>query len=180
MLVALGLSMDAFGASVSRGAVIRTLSLSLSLRISLVFGVFATAAPLLGAFLGLAFVDVISEVDHWIAFGLLVAVGAKMIRDAYIVSDGPPVALGLRLGVIVASALATSIDSGIFGITLPTTEISLSMSALTIGSVTFAAAFAGLQVGRISGVAVGRRAEVFGGVLLIAIGTKILLDHTLF
>ena len=171
--------MDAFGASVSRGAVIRTLSLSLSLRISLVFGVFATAAPLLGAFLGLAFVDVISEVDHWIAFGLLVAVGAKMIRDAYVVSDGPPVALGLRFGVIVASALATSIDSGIFGITLPTTEISLSMSALTIGSVTFAAAF-GLQVGRISGVAVGRRAEVFGGVLLIAIGTKILLDHTLF
>lgn len=171
--------MDAFGASVSRGAVIRTLGLSLSVRISLIFGAFATVAPILGALLGLVFIDVISAVDHWIAFGLLFAVGIKMIRDALSASDGPPVALGLRLAVVVASALATSIDSGIFGIALPSIEIGLPMSALTIGGVTFAAAFTGLQVGRITGAVIGRRAEIAGGILLIGIAIKILVDHTL-
>lgn len=179
LLVALGLSMDAFGASVSRGAAYVGLGFSTALRISLVFGAFATATPVLGWFLGLAFIDVISAIDHWIAFTLLVAVGVKMIRDARRIPDGPPVAMGLRLVVIFTSAMATSIDSGIFGITLPSMEVGLLAGALTVGGVTFAAAFAGLHVGRVTGAVAGRRAEVIGGFLLIVIGLKILLDHTL-
>ena len=179
LLVALGLSMDAFGASVSRGAALSSIRIGACFRISAVFGVFAALAPALGWVLGAAFLDTISVLDHWIALVLLSAVGAKMIRDALRGGETPPVAAGLRFSVVLVSALATSIDSSVFGITLPGFGIGLPMASSTIGAMTFAAAFVGLRLGRKLGAVAGRRAEIIGGVILIVIAFKILADHML-
>ena len=170
--------MDAFGASVSRGAALRSVPFVSALRISAVFGAFAAVTPALGWALGAAFIGVISAVDHWIAFILLAALGAKMIRDALGRDDPAPVAAGIRLAVVAASALATSIDTGIFGVALPSLQVGLPEASATIGCVTFAAAFAGLKIGGVTGAVAGRRAEIAGGLLLVALGIKILLDHT--
>jgi len=179
LLVALGLSMDAFGASVSRGAALSSIGIGASFRISLVFGFFAAAAPALGWILGAAFLDTISVLDHWIAFVLLTAVGAKMIRDALQGGETRPVAAGLRVSVVFVSALATSVDSSVFGVTLLALDISLFLASSTIGATTFGAAFIGLRLGRKLGAAAGRRAEIAGGLILIAIAFRILADHTL-
>jgi manganese efflux pump family protein len=179
LLVALGLSMDAFGASVSRGAALSSVAIGTCFRISAVFGVFAAAAPALGWILGAAFLDTISVFDHWIAFVLLSAVGAKMIRDALRGGDTPPMAVGLRFSVVFVSALATSIDSSVFGITLPAFDIGLSVASSTIGAMTFGAAFIGLRLGRKLGAVAGQRAEIIGGLILIVIAFKILADHML-
>lgn len=171
--------MDAFGASVSRGAALARFGIALAVRISLVFGLFAATAPALGWLLGERFLDAASAVDHWIAFFLLTAVGAKMIRDALRGTDSAPVAVGIRFTVIVVSAFATSVDSAVFGVTLPALQIGLMTASATIGIAAFVAAFAGLYVGRVTGDVAGRRAEIAGGILLIGIACKILADHTL-
>ncbi len=102
-----------------------------------------------------------------------------MIRDALRVRDTAPVAAGIRFAVIVVSAFATSVDSAVFGVTLPALQIGLTTASATVGITTFAAALAGLYVGRATGEAAGRRAEIGGGILLIGIACKILADHTL-
>lgn len=178
LLIAIGLSMDAFGAAVSRGSALTGLRIPGAIRISLVFGLFAAAAPALGWLLGTAFVDVIAAVDHWVAFFLLTAIGAKMIRDAWQESSEPTISAGLRLGIVVGSAIATSIDSAIFGVTVPALKLNLAVASMTVGAATFTAACTGLYVGRIAGAVAGRRAEIGGGLLLIVIACKILADHT--
>jgi len=178
LLVAIGLSMDAFGASISRGALIGALRHSVTLRVAGLFGGFAAATPLVGWAVGFAFLDLIAAFDHWIAFGLLSAVGAKMIYDAQARRGGAASNTSLRVLILVTSALATNIDAGIFGITLPIMQVNLVTASATIGLVTFIASFAGMHVGRVTGAALGHKAEIIGGLILILIGIKILIDHT--
>lgn len=179
LLVAIGLSMDAFGASISRGALVRHHRLSIALWVASLFGGFAAVTPLIGWAIGIALLDLISALDHWIAFGLLSAVGTKMIIDAWSHRDSVAANTGLRILILLVSAIATNVDAGIFGITLPLMQVNLLVASATIGIVTFTASFAGLHIGRVSGAALGHKAEIFGGVILIVIGTKILIDHTL-
>lgn len=170
--------MDAFGASVSRGALIGGIRRGVALRVAGLFGGFAAATPVVGWAVGFAFLDLIAAFDHWIAFGLLSAVGAKMIYDAQARRGGIASNTSLRVLILVTSALATNIDAGIFGIALPIMQVNLVAASATIGLVTFIASFAGLYVGRATGAAFGYKAEIVGGLILILIGIKILIDHT--
>lgn len=170
--------MDAFGASVSRGALVGGLRQSVALRVAGLFGGFAAATPVVGWAVGFAFLDLIAAFDHWIAFGLLSAVGVKMIFDAQARRGSIASNTSLRVLILVTSALATNIDAGIFGITLPIMQVNLVAASATIGLVTFIASFAGLYVGRATGAAFGHKAEIVGGLILIVIGIKILIDHT--
>lgn len=179
-LVAIGLSMDAFGASISRGAVVRHHRQAIALAAASLFGIFAAVTPIIGWAIGIALLDQIAALDHWVAFGLLSAVGVKMIFDASAHSASSATDKGLRLFVLLVSAVATNIDAGIFGITLPLVRVDLLAACVTIGVATFIAAFVGMNIGRATGAALGHKAEIFGGVVLIAIGVKILLDHTYF
>lgn len=180
LLVAIGLSMDAFGASISRGAVVRHHRHAIALGAASLFGIFAAVTPIIGWAIGIAFVDRIAAIDHWIAFGLLSAVGAKMIFDARAQRGHQATDKSLHVTVLLVSAVATNIDAAIFGITLPLMRVDLLAACAAIGAATFFAAFAGMTIGRATGAALGHKAEIFGGAILIAIGVKILLDHTYF
>ncbi len=184
ILVAIGLSMDAFGASVSRGAAFGRMPVRIALRTAGLFGLFATAAPVIGWTVGIAFYDLISALDHWIAFCLLSVIGGKMIVDARAGGEARDAAAvdvtPSRLLIVLTAAVATNVDAAVVGIALPGLHVSLPMAAGIIGTVTFSASFIGIHIGRATGAAFGHRAEIAGGVILIAIGTKILIEHTLF
>lgn len=180
-LIAISLSFDAFGACVSRGAALRKIPGDFALKAAALFSFFSMAAPLAGWALGAAFHDVVALYDHWIAFLLLAAVGLKMVRDGMekngaTTSTIPP----YRILVLVTSALATSIDAAVVGFGLPFLRVNVWLALAVIGGVTFAASFSGMYVGAAGGRAIGRRAEVVGGLILIIIGVKILLEHLYF
>lgn len=183
ILVALGLSMDAFGASISRGAALDRIPRSMAFRIAGLFGLFAVAAPVIGWAVGAAFYDLISALDHWIAFVLLSAIGIKMIVDAVrddgMGNDGPLDVTQIRLVIVLGAAIATNVDAAVVGVALPGLRVELPAAAGIIGFTTFGASFIGLYLGRLTGAAFGHRAEIAGGLILIAIGTRILIEHTL-
>ncbi len=179
-LVALGLSMDAFGASISRGAVLKHASHNDSFKVAAFFGGFATVTPLMGWAVGMAFYDVIAELDHWIAFVLLSAIGIKMIRDGLTDGETPTKIQSYRLLILLTSALATSIDAAVVGVSLPFFRINIISAAAIIGAVTFLASYVGIVIGGLTGSAIGKRAEILGGVILIGIGSKILVEHIYF
>ncbi len=171
--------MDAFGASVGRGASVSGHARLLDiLQAGFLFGTFAALAPLIGWMIGSAFYALIEAYDHWIAFALLSVVGLKMVRDGWIVAETKVVAHSYRLLVIVIAAIATSIDAAAVGITLPTFRVNVLVAASVIGLVTFLASISGSFLGRFAGEQMGRRAEVLGGIILIAIGVRIVIEHT--
>lgn len=147
--------------------------------IALTFGAFQALMPLLGWLLGTRFAEYIESVDHWVAFGLLSVIGAKMLWEALRPGEDDEVdtdTLDLReLGVL---AVATSIDALAVGISLAFLDVSIGGAAALVGVTTTVVAFVGVVVGRRMGARFGRPAEVFGGLVLIGIGTKILLEHT--
>ena len=179
-LVALGLSMDAFGASISRGAVLKRASHNDPFKVAAFFGGFATVTPLTGWAVGMAFYNVIAELDHWIAFVLLSAIGIRMIRDGLTDGDSPTKIQSYRLSILLISALATSIDAGVVGVSLPFFRINILSATAIIGAVTFLASYVGIVIGGMTGSAIGKRAEILGGVILIGIGSKILVEHIYF
>lgn len=179
ILVAIGLAMDAFGASVSRGAAYGRLLPGGALKIALLFGAFAMIAPVIGWAIGAAFYDLIEAYDHWIAFCLLSAIGIKMIADSRRDSESTSVGkMQTRLLIVLVSAIATNVDAAVFGIALPGLRVDITIAAAIIGAATFIASYGGTHLGRITSVAFGHKAEILGGAILIAIGTKILLEHT--
>lgn len=180
ILVALSLSMDAFGASISRAAGHPTASYRDGLRAAAIFGLFATAAPLLGWAIGRTVLPAIEDYDHWVAFLLLGGIGFKMIHDARRPGPGPTDEPALRIGVLLVSAVATNLDAGIVGVTLPALHVDIHEAAAIIGGMTFIVSLFGARIGRASGRALGPVAEIVGGVLLIGIGAKILIQHTVF
>lgn len=179
ILVAIGLSMDAFGASISRGAASGRMPIASALKSASLFGAFAIAAPIIGGTVGIAFYDVISALDHWVAFILLSVIGGKMIFDARTGNESPVNVMPTRLAILLAAAIATNIDAAVVGIALPGLHIALPFAAGIIGATTFVASFLGIKIGHRTSVAFGHRAEMAGGAILIAIGTKILIEHTL-
>jgi putative Mn2+ efflux pump MntP len=181
MTLALSLSMDAFAASMSKGATLHRPSVREAARIGAYFGFFEFVAPLFGWALGFAFAGFISAVDHWVAFILLLGVGGRMSWLALRNTPDQDISKPARHTplVLIAVALGTSVDATAVGITLETLNVDIPMTILLIGVVTFAIAFGGVLVGRVAGPVLGRWAEFFGGLGLIAIGTKVLIDHTL-
>jgi putative Mn2+ efflux pump MntP len=185
ILLAVGLAADAFAVAIGQGAAARARVWRTALMVGLAFGVAQAVAPLAGWSLGVAFAGLIEAWDHWIAFGLLALIGAKMIYEGN--KSDPPgeasdpgkeqVATGWRL---LALAVATSIDAAAAGITLPTLGAPILLSIGTIGLVTFALSFAGVWIGRTGSRVLGSNAEIIGGVIPILIGAKVLIDHKAF
>lgn len=181
LIVAVGLSMDAFAASICKGFQLQRVRLSQALAVAGAFGGFQALMPLVGWLLGVSFAGFIEPVDHWIAFVLLVILGGKMIWDSLHEDDGEAEAdrceVRLRPGEILLLAVATSIDALAVGVSLAFLGVGIIESSLIIGAVTFAICFAGIYVGSRFGARFGSKATIFGGLVLIAIGCKILVEH---
>ena len=181
LLIAIGLSMDAFAVSLCKGLGMKKLNYVHALVIALFFGVFQAVMPLIGWTLGRQFEQYITAVDHWIAFGLLAFIGGKMIWDA--THDGEedacPVDQRLDLKQLTLMAIATSIDALAVGITFAFLQTPIVPAVLEIGCVTFGLSFVGVIVGHLFGTRFKKGAEIAGGGVLILIGLKILIEHLL-
>lgn len=178
-LIAVGLSMDAFAVAVCKGLCMRKMRYGQATVIALFFGGFQALMPLIGWILGKQFEKYITSIDHWIAFILLGIIGANMIREAFGKEEENecPVDEGLNVKELFLMAIATSIDALAVGITFAFLQVSIVLAVSFIGCTTFLLAFAGVCIGKIFGAKYKRRAELFGGIILILIGLKILLEH---
>lgn len=187
LILSLSMSADAFAAAIGRGAQQRP-NLPQALRAGLVFGVIEAITPLIGFGLGIIAAGLIEAIDHWVAFGLLGAVGAKMIWEALKPQDhddaeedavASTVKTAGKAGMIalVATAVGTSIDAGAVGVSLALLGENIWIIAAAIGFTTFALATLGLLIGKYAGSRLGRVAELVGGFALIVLGSKILLEH---
>lgn len=178
-LIAVGLSADAFSVSVCKGLNMRKLNLKHAYVIALFFGVFQAVMPLLGYLLGTGFSEYIEKYDHWIAFVLLAFIGGKMALEAIREKDGEAEEKTdtLSIGELTILAVATSIDALAVGITFAFLKVNILPSVLLIGVTTFALSLGGVLLGNRFGAKYKSKAEIAGGVILILIGLKILLEH---
>lgn len=175
LLLAFALATDAFAVALAQGAAARP-GIADALRIGAAFGIAQGLMPLLGWGLGVAFAGTLAAVDHWVAFVLLAALGAKMIREGLARTPDAPPALLTGTALLWAS-LATSIDAAAAGLTLPALNVPIASSCATIAIVTAVLCFGGALFGRQLGVRFGKRAEIGGGLVLIALGINILVEH---
>ncbi len=171
--LALALAMDAFAVALAQGAAGRV-RVADAAKLALAFGAAQGIMPLLGWGLGTAFASWIESVDHWIAFLLLSALGLNMIRAAREDTEADPALSGWHL---FAAAIATSIDAAVAGITLPLLGLPVLTACGVIAAVTAALCFGGALGGSHVGRRFEGRAEILGGLILIALGTKILIEH---
>lgn len=176
LLLALALAMDAFAVAIAQGANARP-GASAAVRIGAAFGLAQGLMPLGGWIAGLAFAGVIQAVDHWIAFGLLAVLGAKMIREGLSPDEGETGGVPLAGRALFVAAVATSIDAAAAGLTLSEFAVPVAVACGMIGGVTALLCWAGTLMGQAVGLRFGKRAEVVGGIVLIAIGAKILVEH---
>lgn len=180
-LTGIGLSMDAFAVAICKGLGMRKVDYKQMLLIALFFGGFQALMPLLGWLLGRQFEQYITSVDHWIAFALLVLIGANMLRevrkgddttDTETVYDAP-----LPLGQLLLMAIATSIDALAVGISFAFLGVNIWLAIAIIGTTTFLISAAGVFIGNRFGNRYEKRATIAGGIILILLGVKILLEH---
>lgn len=176
-LIALGLSMDAFAVAICKGLALKTASLKKCLLIAVWFGSFQAFMPFLGYLLGLRFQTAIITVDHWIAFLLLGLIGANMIREALKNNENENTDDDLRPKTMFILAVATAIDALAIGVTFAFLQVSIVSAAAIIGFTTFSLSLIGVKIGHIFGVRYKAKAEFIGGVILILLGTKILMEH---
>ena len=175
LLVAVGLSMDAFAVSICKGLGTRQVKLRHALLAGLWFGGFQFLMPVIGYLLGVRFESLIVSIDHWIAFALLAAIGVGMIREAR--QKGDELNDDYSIKTMFLLAVATSIDALAVGVTFAFLQVALLPSAGLIGVTTFLLSAAGIYVGAVFGARFKAAAEITGGVILILIGLKILLEH---
>lgn len=178
LLIALGLAMDAFAVSITSGITIKNLKARHALLVGAVFGIFQAVMPVLGWVLGQWAYRFISFIDYWVAFGLLLFVGGHMIMQSMQPEDeesGPK--NPLHLPTLLTLAVATSIDAFAIGLSLSMLRVSILMPVLVIGLVTFALSFAGVYFGRLFGHLNEKKMEVAGGLVLIGLGIKMLVEH---
>lgn len=179
LLLAFGMSMDAFAVSISKGATLRKPHFSEALRTGLIFGAIEALTPLIGWGLGMLASQFVLEWNHWIAFVLLVFLGGRMIAEGLRGDDSTDCDPAQRHGfwLLVTTAIATSLDAMAVGVGLAFLQVSIITTALLIGCATLIMTTLGMMIGRFIGPLLGKRAEVLGGVVLIAIGIQILWPH---
>ena len=173
--IAVGLSMDAFAVAICKGLSVCKVKPKHGWIVGLYFGGFQALMPLLGYFLGVQFQSLITDVDHWIAFVLLALIGANMIREA--LGEEECVDASFSAKTMLPLAVATSIDALAVGVTFAFLKVQIIPAVSFIGIVTFLLSALGLLVGNFFGAKFKSKAEFFGGVVLIAMGIKILLEH---
>ena len=175
-ILAVGLAMDAFAVSICKGLSIRTLRLRQTLLVGAWFGVFQALMPAIGYLLGAAFTDLIESVDHWIAFILLALIGINMIKEAFS-KEEEKTSSTMYFKEMFLLAVATSIDALAVGITFAFLRVDILPAVGLIGITTFLLSIAGVKAGNLFGSRYKSKAELAGGILLILMGTKILLEH---
>ncbi|KHL24218.1 hypothetical protein PK98_14620 [Croceibacterium mercuriale] len=173
------LSVDAFAASLGKGAAERGSRWRDAVRVGVVFGFFEAITPAIGYFLGYMLNDRIAAYDHWVAFGLLFAVGAYMVREAIVGTDGSATEPSADASYwrLAATAIATSIDAAAVGISLALMDVNVWVACLIIGGITTIVATSGVMLGKHIGPYLGRYAGILGGFVLVAIGGSILFQH---
>ncbi|MEK7722413.1 MAG: manganese efflux pump MntP family protein [Elusimicrobiota bacterium] len=181
LLIALGLSLDAFAVSAASGATMKRLHLPNALKMGAFFGGFQALMPVLGWAAGRSMKNFITGWDHWIAFGLLSAVGGKMVYEAFKLKEEAECAgdktCPFNTGTLTVLAIATSIDALAVGLTFSMLQVSLIAPVLIIGLVTFLMSVAGVRIGSTGGRFFGHKLEAAGGFILIVMGLKILAEH---
>lgn len=180
LLLAVGLSMDAFAVSVCKGLALRKVTLRAELTCGLWFGGFQALMPLIGFFLGTLFAAAIQAVDHWIAFGLLAIIGANMLKEAFSQEEECCCENGADLSVktMFVMAVATSIDALAVGISLAMVgNVNIFFAVTLIGLCTCLLSALGVKIGNVFGSRFENKAEIAGGIILILLGVKILLEH---
>ncbi len=177
VLIAVGLAMDAFAVSIVTGSVYRELHIKHALRMALFFGGFQAMMPVIGSLAGLGLRAHISPYDHWIAFGLLAFVGGKMIYEAFKIEAAEKKLDPSNLLILLTLSVATSIDALAVGFTLSLLATSIVVAVTIIGLITFALSYVGISIGKRFGHFFESKIEILGGLILIAIGLKILIGH---
>lgn len=184
LLIGVSLSMDAFAVSLCQGLSMPRLNWRHAAVIALFFGGFQALMPVIGWLLGSQFAGYIQSFDHWVAFVLLLLIGGNMVREAFSPEeeeeeeeDGCSAGERLDLKRLFLMAVATSIDALAIGVTFAFLEVQILEAASVIGVTTFVISLAGVAIGNYFGTRYQKRAEITGGVILILLGTKILLEH---
>lgn len=179
MFIAIGLASDAFAVSITSGIKIKRLRIKNALMIATFFGCFQAVMPLIGWLLGYSLKGLISEVDHWVAFGLLTFVGGRMIYESIQLETTKTDLDPLNLYVLLSLSFATSIDALVVGISFAFLKNYIATLVTVIGVITFIMSFIGVFIGNKFGNYFNNKVEFLGGVILIGIGTKILIQHLL-
>ncbi len=177
LIIAVGLSMDAFAVSICKGLSMSEMNYKNAMTAGCFFGGFQALMPILGYILGIQFRTYITSLDHWIAFVLLAGIGLKMIKESYNPECPASPDNSFSIKNITALAIATSIDALAVGITFAFLDVDILHAASIIGIITFIISFAGVKIGNAFGMLFQSKAEIVGGGILVAIGLKILLEH---
>ena len=179
LVLALGLSMDAFAVSICKGLSVPKLQVKHCLICGVYFGGFQALMPLIGWALGIRFQSMITNIDHWIAFVLLAVIGANMIKESFSKEEEcPDASFGFK--TMLTLAVATSIDALAVGVSFAFLDVSIVPAVLLIGVTTFVCSAVGVKIGNVFGNRFQSKAEFLGGLVLIAIGLKILIEHLFF
>lgn len=175
-VIAVGLSMDAFAVSICKGLSVKKAELKHALCVGLYFGGFQALMPLLGYLLGTAFAAQISSIDHWVAFVLLCLIGGNMIRES-MSDEEEELNDSFSVKTMIPLAIATSIDALASGVTFAALQVNIIPAVAFIGVITFVLSAVGLKIGNVFGAKFKNKAELLGGVILVLMGLKILLEH---
>ncbi len=175
-ITAVGLSMDAFAVSICKGLAMKKLSWKKALVIGLWFGGFQALMPTFGYLLGTAFENYVTAIDHWIAFALLSLIGVNMIKEAFS-KDDEPSNDSIDIKTMFLLAVATSIDALAVGVTYAFLKVQIVPAVSFIGGITFLFSILGVKIGNLFGLRYKAKAEIAGGIILILMGIKILLEH---
>ncbi|MCY1634824.1 MULTISPECIES: manganese efflux pump MntP [Marinifilum] len=179
-LIALGLSVDSFAASVCSGLAIKKIRFLQAVKIAFFLALFQGGMPVIGWFIGWEINELIKEFDHWIAFILLAGLGSKMIYESLSNHEEDSSFNPLKLTVLIGISVATSIDALVIGFSMALIDVIIWWPAVIIGVVTFIASMLGMLLGKKIGSQTSKRFEVLGGIVLILIGLRILIEHLLF
>lgn len=179
LLIAFGLAMDAFAVSITNGITIKHQRINNALKIGLFFGSFQALMPLIGWVAGIRLRGFISGFDHWVAFGLLSLIGGKMIYESMKIGSNDNEIKSLNVFVLLILSIATSTDALAVGLSFAFLKISIATPIIVIGIVTFMLSFLGVLVGNKLGHFFEKKMEFLGGLILIGIGIKILIEHLL-
>ena len=176
IFIGIGLAMDAFAVSVCKGLSMKKINWKNAIIIAIYFGIFQALMPVVGYFLGTAFSSIVESVDHWIAFILLAAIGGNMIKES---TDDEVEKRNdnVDFRTMIVLAIATSIDALAVGVTFAFFKVNLILAIVLIGIITFALSILGVIIGNKFGDKLQNKAELTGGIILILIGLKILLEH---
>ena len=176
VLVAIGLAMDAFAVSICKGLSMKKMSWKKAIIVGGYFGIFQGLMPVIGYFLGTTFENLVTKIDHWIAFGLLVFIGINMLKEAF-GKDCENCNDNVDFKTMLVLAIATSIDALAVGITFAFLKTNIVLASILIAIITFVVCIIGVKIGNKFGDKYERKAETVGGLILIFMGIKILLEH---